>query len=519
MWKLLLVALAAVAEPAAAQGSRLWRPEERIVVSDFTVVDAVAASDAYVFVATANGLGLYDRRFRRWEPPRSIADGYPAEPVVAALADPADESLWLATALGLVHYRPVFREFERIAAGGGVRELMYDREDPFSGLYLRDATGWRFLQRGSMIPGPALRLPPVSRRVGSLSVDRLMSQQPTVDAMSGMILTDERLRTFAYTSAVEVPLTEEYYLGTNGLGLIQYDVLVAQFNRLPFGLLAQGVGAVTVVPGGVWVGTDHRSRRQGFTFVGEDLQRFEYEEGPRATGLGITGVRAMIGRGRDIWAATNAGVVVFQPGGYTRTLRTVQGLPDEETFALAQGPSGVWVGTAFGLALVSDDQTITRIGRTPVPVLALSAARDSVWVGTTDGLAFATPGGDLLIPPDVAANPDLRVAIVAIAQVADTLVVASVDRIMWRAAGEWLIERVISPEIGSIFALAPDSGGVWLGGARGISFYRFATREFRSYLTPGDVPGPVHDVAVSGDYLWVGTEEGLVRFTKSALIP
>ena len=520
-WLALAAAASVAPLPAAAQGSRFWRAEERAVISDFSEVVALAATDRLVFVATRNGLGLYDRQFRRWEVPITFVDGYPRESVRAALADPTDESVLLATAQGLIRYRPLLRQFESVVIPGGVRAMFYDRDDPFRGIYVLTGAGWELLPGGSFIPMPATGLPPPGRRVGQLTLDEFFARQPVADAMRGVVLTDERFRTFRYTSAVAVPLAEEYYLGTDGLGVIRLDAPIAQFERLPFGLLAPGVGALLAVPGGVWAGTDHRSRRSGLAFVGEDLQRYAYREGPRATGLGITGVRALLGREDEIWAATDRGVWRFAPDGDARRLGTAQGLPDEDTFALAQGPSGVWVGTAFGLAFVTNDGVVRRLGRgVPVPVLALSAARDTVWVGTTDGLGRATPDQGIFLPPDVAAVPDLKTAIVAIAQVADTVVVSSIDRIIWRAPGEeWRVERLVSPDLGPVFALAPDAGGVWIGGQRGIAFFRFAIRDYRFYRVPGDVPGPVRDLVVNGEYLWVATEAGLVRFARAALIP
>ncbi len=503
------------------QGTRQWRPEERVVISDFSVVRAVAAGNTKVFVASLNGLGIYDWRMRRWEAPVGFADGFPHERVNAALADPTDESVWLGTDAGLVQYRPIFRQFESTIIAGGVRALVYDRDDPFRGIYVRTVRGWEFLARGSFIPAPDRAPPPAGRRVGSLSVDALFARQPIADAMRAATLIDDRLRSFRYTGAAAVPIAEEYYIGTDGLGVIRLEGLAGRFEPLTFGLLAPGAGAVVAVPGGVWVGTDHRSRRSGLTFVGDDLQRYTFREGPRATGLGITGVRALIARQSEIWAATDRGVVRFGRDGETRVLSRGDGLPDEEVFALAQGPSGVWVGTAFGLAFVTDDGEVRSFGEgVPIPVLALAAARDTVWVGTTEGLGMATPDGDLVVPPDVAAVPDLRIAIVGVTRVADTLVVASIERLLWRApGGEWQIERLIAGEMGAIYALAADSGGVWVGGERGIGFFRFATRDYRFYYAPGDVPGPVHDLAVSGPYLWVATEAGVARFARHALIP
>jgi ligand-binding sensor domain-containing protein len=38
-------------------------------------------------------------------------------------------------------------------------------------------------------------------------------------------------------------------------------------------------------------------------------------------------------------------------------------------------------------------------------------------------------------------------------------------------------------------------------------------------LRDGDLPGPANDLAVDRDYLWVATENGLVRFRLDAIRP
>ena len=72
--------------------------------------------------------------------------------------------------------------------------------------------------------------------------------------------------------------------------------------------------------------------------------------------------------------------------------------------------------------------------------------------------------------------------------------------------------------MGDLTALAADGEGVWIGGERGVAFYRFGSRAFQFYNALGDLPGRVNDLAVDDEYLWVATDRGLVRFTKSAML-
>jgi ligand-binding sensor domain-containing protein len=154
-------------------------------------------------------------------------------------------------------------------------------------------------------------------------------------------------------------------------------------------------------------------------------------------------------------------------------------------------------------------------------VLALAGRDDTVWAGTVRGLAvYGGPESDLHAAPGAAAEPALRETIVALVSLGDTLVAATPDRIAWRGpTGRWVVERVMSPQLGSLRALAAGAGGVWVGGERGLGFFRFSGRDLTTWHVPDDIPGPVQDVALTARHVWVATPAGLVRFQLDALRP
>jgi len=515
---LLLAFGAAGAGPLSGQ-ARLWREDERVIITDQQMVYAVAATDARVYVATTTGLAIYDRRFRQWVPPVTAADGYPRERVTAALADPADDAVWLGTVSGVMRYRPVFRSFDDYLVPGGVRDLAFDRDDAIQGIYLQSPAGWQLLPRSGFSPAPAPP-PPAGRRIAPLAPEQLEARIPYLRTMGGQALFDERLRQFHFTSAAVVPGTEEYYLGTDGMGLVFVDALMAQFEPVPAGLLSPGAGAVLAVRDGVWVGSDDQGPRSGLTFVSDDLQRFSYEEGPRGTGFRASVVRGLAARNGEIWAATDQGIVRVEPGGMTRRLQTVDGLPDDDVFALATGAAGTWVATGRGVVLVPPDSVVVARTEGPrVPALAIAATGDSAWVGFIDGLGLAAPDGQVFVAPGTDTLPDLREAIVALARLGDTVIAATVDRLLWRAgAGPWVVGRILG-EVAPIYAVAGDASGLWVGGRGGLAHVRLAAGAVVPFPVPRDVPAAVRGIALSERYVWLATEAGLVRFSRDALTP
>ncbi|PYP71540.1 MAG: hypothetical protein DMD36_03745, partial [Gemmatimonadetes bacterium] len=89
--------------PSACQSAR-WRPEDRVLISDFSNVEAVAVSPFTVFAATMHGLISFDRPAHAWRLPVTSLEGYPAARVRVALADGADNAVWLGTDEGWARY-------------------------------------------------------------------------------------------------------------------------------------------------------------------------------------------------------------------------------------------------------------------------------------------------------------------------------------------------------------------------------------------------------------------------------
>jgi ligand-binding sensor domain-containing protein len=91
---------------------------------------------------------------------------------------------------------------------------------------------------------------------------------------------------------------------------------------------------------------------------------------------------------------------------------------------------------------------------------------------------------------------------------------------LWRnpGTGAWTLGPNLSAVLGGLVAFTPDGPGFWVAGERGVAFARLSTPPLRP-LREGDLPGNSKDLAVDGDYLWVATDGGLVRFRLDAIRP
>jgi hypothetical protein len=518
-----LTSVTAVPPSRLTAQSRLWRPDERLLISDFSIVDAVAASPWFVYAATRHGLLLYDRRARSWQPPVTALEGFPAARVRQALADPVGNAVWLGTAGGWAHYDADIRRWDGGPSSGAVTGLMLDARDPGGGVFLRDISGWKYLPRGALAPQSGTPLPSPNQRILPLDVNTALTLAPMAQALQSLILTDPQLRTYQFTAAARAPDDNTLFLGTNGLGLVRFDPTGGEWEPLRFTLLDVGAVALASGPDGVWAASAgaRTGGRSGVTWLPEDLSATRPIEPRTGSGLGVVAIRRMLAANGALWLATDGGLVRFDPeSGRTRRFTLGDGLPSEDVRCLAAAPDGVWVGTMRGLAVITE-RGVERIGQLAQPVLSLLARGDSLWVGSAVGLGVLAPGAsDVALPAEVAAEPALRAPIIGLAATGDTIVAVLEDQVGWRdpSARRWTVLR---PQVmlGVLSTVASDAGGVWLGGSFGVTFWRLGRGggSFQSIGVPGDLPAPVRDLTVTAPWVWVATDSGVVRLRGSVL--
>jgi hypothetical protein len=521
-WVVVVTLLSAAPSFGLAAQTRMWRPEDRVVISDFGTVDAVAASTWTVYAATRHGLLLYDRRTRGWQLPVTVLDGYPAARVRVALADPAGNAVWLGTTDGWARYDADMRQWDRGPATGGVLGLVLDAQNP-TGVFVHDRSGWSFLPRGALFAQPGTPLPPPERQVRPLDVQTALATAPLADAMRALILTDPRLRTYQFTSAARTTDDTDLFFGTSGLGLVRLDAAMGQWETLGFSLLGVGADALASGPGGVWaVGSPRFGGRGGITWLPEDLSSTVPLELQPGNDLGAAAVHRLIAAAGALWIATGSGVLrVDLDGGRTRRFTLSDGLPSEDVRALAPAPDGVWIGTTRGVAVITADNRVVRIGGFSQPVLSLLAVRETLWVGSGAGLGVLPPGAaEPVVSSALAAEPALRAPIVALARTGDTLVAVLEDQLAWRDPGtdRWTVLRPRAA-LGRLTAAVGDVGGVWLGGQIGLAWWSIARGTFHRLAIPGDLPAPVRDLAAASPWVWVATDRGVVRLRRDAVSP
>ncbi|MBI4508561.1 MAG: hypothetical protein HY698_02920 [Deltaproteobacteria bacterium] len=174
--------------------------------------------------------------------------------------------------------------------------------------------------------------------------------------------------------------------------------------------------------------------------------------------------------------ATTRGVAVYDPGGAVKTLTQREGLPDDQALAIAWGEGGrLFVGTRKGLAIFTRDMRLEKVvapspsGIGSAVITALAAANEGMYVGTHGG-GVALVGEDGL-----AVNVSLELHDLVINPGA---LVLDRDRLHACTRGEGLLVldrttrrwRKLGEPLGSdnVTAVLPTDDALWIGTDRGL---------------------------------------------------
>lgn len=493
--------------------STFWRADDRVLITDFSLIGAVAADQRFAFAASPNGVLVYDHRFDRWEAPLTIEDGFPATEMPVALeVDGFAGTLWMTTRTGALYAHDVAREDEWRWLGvlpGAPPVSLVGHE---GSLWALTGSGW-FESRGSSAPMRAR--PPASVLERSAShLERLERTSGGFRSAAPTLTVDEWLRRWEITAAAPSSVPAHWFLGTWGGGLYTYDDRMLDAEPMRYGSVGRGVSAIGVVPGdgGFWFGGDGLDRRRGLARASRDLQRWSWFEAGRQRAPN-GGIYAIVESELGVFVAAADGLY-RQDGDSWDRLTDGDALPSATVRSLLIAGGAVWAGTDRGLARVAvagDALAATRIDGTSGARINALAQRDSMlWIGTDRGLlSLNLRSGALAQSPRE--DPRLRSRIVGIAHDAPMLYVLTESALLAWDGASWTAPPPPASlaAIGRPTHLAARDGVVWISGAAGALGFDIVTGAETVLSIPRDIPeGPVRQALPIGGGIWFATPAG-----------
>ena len=517
------------ASPLSAQSGG-WRPDERVLVTDFGIVTALARSPGSVYVATAGGLIVIDEAFERTELPITLEDGYPPWPVTALVYDHRDGTLWLASGGDLLQFDPFSRRFrDRIRIGQPVSQLV-PAEASGSDVFLRVGREWW--------------------RVDTFSRDRRRADpgivRAAIDSRSDLRDREEALRDPFFIDGAEqaardwsgrpvrildvTPARDAYgwWLATAGDFLVQYDRVGRTGQRMAYGPKGGAMASVAATDRAVWFApAEGLEGRYGVAEATRDLQNWRVWRADSSRAVPDR-VRKLLRVRGGVWAGGESGLHWLEDGQPEwREERDVD-LSYQPVLSLAPatGPveEGVWVGTARGLLRVRAAGAGPDLSVLPGEAVgSVVEASGIVWIGTAHGLySMVVPDsiGQSTTAARIAGPSPLRSPVGALVASGDT-VYAALDREVWWRPGrqsEWMRVESVGRSSSPITALDVSEGVLWAGSATEVTVSEVGRGVLGRYLFGPDLPptergltGIAAIAIVSRSEAWLALPSGALR--------
>ena len=509
--------------PTVGQSSLTrWRPEDRVVVSDFTNINSIAVGLQDVFIGTPTAVVQWNQGFQEWKGPFEPPTRDYLSSVFQSLVDPVDNSLWMAMPNGWAHFQSTIQLWDRGIVTGRVIAIAFDRADPVAGLYFRTTSGWLLLRRGTGVAQPST--PPADPDTPTTPAE-LLRLNAGLRANSALILQTPGMGTARFSAAAQSFDKQGWYVGTWGAGLMYLPLGAALPERMRFGLSGRIARSLFKAPRGVWVSTNAMAGTPAaLTFVRSDLRSFVTLTGSPAFGLRYHQSAGLVGHQANLWVASDIGVVrVPTDGGAIEVFDQTRGLPDNRVLSLVAYRGTIVVGTVRGVVQIDDSLSVRPVapaffGR----AWGVAMSGDTVWIATDLGVRYSVPDSDVLLQPaQLKVSPSLQVPARTLTWKADTLVALTDNEILWRdpETGAWALGPNLSGVVGPLYRLALYRDGFWIAGQRGVAFASVTSAARGPLFVGQDLPGIPFDLVVQDDFLWVGTEAGVVRWRLDAIQP
>lgn len=443
-------------------------------------VTSVAVDPEYVYFGTRGGILRFDRFRDMWGESLTMIDGLPSNRIIALAYDQEISELYARTIEGDAVYNLAGEEFE-----------------PTSDF-----------PESLVIPWGAIELLEYNLPIGYSAVEE-------------NFITDAYLRDFMVRGAI----TDDWgniWVGTWGLGVWHGSDHDIDLVNLRYGLAHSNVRAIERLGDHWWfAGPRLEGKPAGVTVFDTLAQSWHYHEARFTDDFDSDDILDLALTADTIWMATAAGLARFAPNENHpfKTYNEFSGLFSDQVTAVEPDGDLLWIGTDRGVNLlyIPQDSLVRATDRLTdnVYVYDLAVIDDFVWMGTDRGL-FRLFKGSYRWRRFSAAEGILNGRVRSIA-VDDTAFYFGTDfgLAMVLRDGSEVIEYSagdIFPN-SDIYALAVTERIVWASTPFGLVRFDPWEEDYRLFTTmDGLFDDFVQVIYPDGDYLWLGTQEGVQRF-------
>lgn len=472
-----------------------FREGDWVTFNNFRFITSVAQDQTYTYFGTTGGVIRYDRFAKRWLDPMTVSDGIPDKKIDNIAYDPSYDRLWVATSFGNAYYQPAFEQW----------------------------------YSGSEFPSDLVRNDFRASAFPLLTVEFGYSYQ------NGRI-TDQVFRSYQLTRGADDGFNH-LYVGTWGLGAGMISTRYGEFDFLRYGPYSDDVSALIRTGDSFWMGAGFAELVEpGISRTDTSLQEWHWYVPQYTDGLASARLACAVDDIKATWLGTNYGVVRYDKADdrFT-TYGDFASLPSLDVTSLATDSAWVYIGTDNGLGYISrhfdrkkkykNIDSLSAELDTPLPeknrligwhINTLKVIDSYLYIGTDRGALrrIINTYGDFerLNTPENMLSDD----ILDIARTGDSLMFLTRNDIIVIDTKSGAASTITDLEYYGSWHLRKfiiDGDHLWAATDIGLWMYRFSDGYHRLFtVTDGLISGDIRSLEILGDYIWMATPKGVVRF-------
>jgi ligand-binding sensor domain-containing protein len=463
---------------------------------NFRYVTSAATDQTVVYFGTTGGVIRYDKFAGEWLQPLTVTDGIPNARIDNIAYDPQWDRIWVSTPSGAAYYDPTLERWYT------------DDEFPVE-LARNDYPKYNF---------------------------EILNTQFGYFYQDGYLI-DQYSRRYQLTAGIEDDF-DNLYVGTWGRGPVLIDTRFKDLKLLGYGPYSDNISAVVRVGDDFWLGDGSVSISSGaltlFDTKSGEWQWFE----PRYTdGLASADLIKGWGDKKEVWLATDYGLTRFKKSnGSFETFADNSSLPSVQILSVAAGRDYVFTGTANGLGYINksadkkkdhesendnedslaERQLLDRERFVGWHINDLKVIGDYLYMASDKGALRKKLDDNSKFVFLQTEDSKLATEILEISNRGDSLYFLTDNDIVIvntkTEESSIVTDYSYYPEW-RLRDMAADGRNIWAATDIGLWKYRISDG-YRRLFTAGDgmISDDIRGMILDGDYLWLATPRGLIRF-------
>jgi len=518
---------------------RIYDLEDWISYKNCNYPTSLSVGNEYIYFGTSGGVVPYHKFNRFFDAPYTVSDGLPEDFITAVLFDTQTNYIWTAHDAGISYLSPTDETWQTTST----RSIL-PVNNPVNRLGMNNNYIWAvapgdYVFKIDKTTGVILRQTGTDQLPDNIhwaqtaqdplpALGDYFANSPYRYENSGVII-DQELREYAI-SLFHIDKNRNIYGGVWGLGLLEGDAHVNQFNVHSYGPLQNSINALALVDNSLWMGgTQNNSNplfdRQGISIFFPREQNWKYKESRFIYELASHQITDLAHANDRIWVGTTQGLSVFHRDKKTWERLTVHdGLSDEVVLTVALEDTIAWIGTRLGLSKVfippfkakrfnlTADRIHHRINKA-------FTGQKYIWLATENGLYAIHRTTQKISHFDLNGSKIKPSEAVA----AEYYAIGGSDSlIVFQGYNSFLkyhirTERFQSlpdlPVMTNIFDITVVDDYLWVATAQGAYLVRLADFYQEHYTMEDGLAGnTVFKIIPDGDFVWFATDQGLTQY-------